>query len=50
MTASLDEDPSGYECQLDSMIQEASRGTEKRRRKTSRDERSQKMGSRENIE
>jgi len=33
-TANLDENLSGCECQSDSTIQGASRGTEKRRRKT----------------
>jgi len=36
MTANLNENPSGCECQSDSMIQEASGETEKRRRKTNR--------------
>ena len=34
MTANLNKNPSGCEHQLDSMIQEASRGTEKRRGQT----------------
>jgi len=44
MTANLDENPSGGECQSDSMIQETSGGTEKRRRKTNRNRRSQRVG------
>jgi len=49
MTANLDENPSGYKCQLDSMIQGASRGIEKRRRKINRGRRSRRVGDRENI-
>ena len=44
MTANLNENPSSCECQSDSMIQGTSRGTEKRRRKTNRSRRSQRMG------
>jgi len=49
MTANLDENPSGYKHQSDSMIQEASRETEKRRRKTNRSRRSRRVRDRENI-
>ena len=49
MTVNLDENLSGCEHQLDNMIQGASRETEKRRRKTNRDRRSQRVGDRKNI-
>ena len=49
MTANLDENPSSCECQSDSMVQGTSGGTEKRRRKTSRNRRSQRVGDQENI-
>ena len=40
MTANLDKNPSSSEHQSDSMIQGASRGAEKRKRKTNRSRRS----------
>ena len=43
MTANLDENSSGCERQSDSMIQGTSGETEKRRRKTNRNRRSQRM-------
>ena len=43
MIINLNKDPSSGECQSDSMIQGASRGTEKRRRKTNRGRRSQRV-------
>ena len=49
MTASLDEDPSGSKYQSDSMVQGASRGTEKGGRKTNGSGRSQRIGSRKNT-
>jgi len=49
MIINLDEDPSSSECQSDSIIQGASRGTEKRRRKTNRGRRSQRVENRKNI-
>ena len=50
MTANFDENLPSSECQLKSVIQEPSRRTEKRRIKTSRSRRSQRMGGRKNIE
>ena len=49
MTANLNENPSSCEHQLNSMIQGAIRGTEKKRRKTNRGRRSRKVGDRGNI-
>ena len=49
MTANLDENPSGSKHQLDSTIQGTSREIEKRRRKTNRDRRSQRVEGRKNI-
>ena len=49
MIANLDENLSSGECQLDSTIQGASRGTEKRGRKTNRGRRSQRVRGRKNI-
>ena len=43
MTANVDKNPSGCECQSDSTIQGTSRKTEKRRRKTNRNRRSQRV-------
>jgi len=49
MTANLNENPSGCEYQLNSTVQETSGGTEKRRRKTNRNRKSQRVGDQENI-
>ena len=49
MAANLNENPFSSEHQLDSTIQETSRGTEKRRRKTNRSRRNQRMGSGKNT-
>ena len=50
MAANFNENPSGSEYQSDSMIQRSSRRAEKRRSKTSRSRRSQRVGSRKNFE
>ena len=50
MTANLNENLSGYKCQLDSAIQGASRRAEKEGRETNRGRRSQRVGGRKNIE
>jgi len=49
MTANLNENPSGCECQSDSMIQGTSRETEKEGRKTNRGRRSRRVEDRKNI-
>jgi len=49
MIANLDENLSSDKHQPDSTIQGVSRGTEKRRRKTNRGRRSQRVGDRKNI-
>ena len=49
MTANLNENPSSCECQSDSIIQGASGETEKRRRKTNRSGRNQRMGGGKNT-
>ena len=45
MIANFNKNPSSYEYQLSSIIQETSRGTESRRGETSRSKRSQRVGS-----
>ena len=49
MIANFNKNPSSYEYQLSSIIQETSRGTESRRGETSRSKRSQRVGSWKNI-
>ena len=48
-TANLNKDLFSCKCQSDSMIQGASERTEKRRRKTSGDRRSWRVGGRKNL-
>ena len=48
-TANLNENSSGCECQSDSTIQGASGETEKRRRKTNRSRRNQRIGGGKNT-
>ena len=50
MTANFDDNLPGSKCQLSSIIQGISRGTENKRSKTSRGRRGQRMGGRKNIE
>jgi len=50
MTVNFDENPSGSQCKLDSIVQGAGKGTEERGDKTNRSERSQRMGGRKNSE
>jgi len=50
MIASVNEDSSNSECQLNSIIQESSRGTKKRKGKTSKSRKSSRIEGRKNLE